>query len=126
MHPWRVLFPVLWMALIWYLSSLTSSEEGHLAGYPIHPIIQNGAHAVFYGVLAALWAFALGPDEKTAQRAVLYSALYGLIDEVHQYFVPGRTCSILDLTVDLLGATIVAYLLTRVAGYAPPVSKQAT
>lgn len=126
MKSWRVLLPIFWMGLIWYLSSLTSAEEGHLAGYPIHPIIQNGAHAVFYGVLAALWAFALGPDAKTAQRAVLYCALYGLVDEVHQYFVPGRTCSILDLTVDILGAAIVAYALTRVAGYSPSVSKQAT
>lgn len=123
-HRWRFVFPALWMGLIWYLSSLTSSEEGHLAGFEIPSIIQNGAHAVFYGILAALWVFALGPDAKTAQRAVLYCAVYGVIDEAHQWFVPGRTCSVLDLMVDIMGAVAVIYVLTRAANYPGPLTKQ--
>ncbi|MFQ5800747.1 MAG: VanZ family protein [Candidatus Hydrothermarchaeales archaeon] len=34
---------------------------------------------------------------------VLISATYGLTDEAHQYFVPGRTASLLDATADALG-----------------------
>lgn len=36
--------------------------------------------------------------------AILFTALYGASDEIHQYFVPGRVFSILDMVADGLGA----------------------
>ena len=32
------------------------------------------------------------------------SGLYAVTDEIHQYFVPGRACRLLDVTVDTCGA----------------------
>lgn len=34
---------------------------------------------------------------------VLIGALFGLTDEIHQYFIPGRSSDILDWIADLLG-----------------------
>lgn len=33
-------------------------------------------------------------------------ALHGLSDEVHQFFVPERSCSVLDVIVDFLGGLL--------------------
>jgi VanZ family protein len=32
------------------------------------------------------------------------AAVYGIVDEIHQYFVPGRDCSPWDWVADALGA----------------------
>jgi len=29
------------------------------------------------------------------------------MDEIHQFFIPGRTCSVLDVVADVLGAVVV-------------------
>jgi VanZ family protein len=41
---------------------------------------------------------------------VAISAGYGLSDEVHQLFVPGRTASVLDVIADTVGALFGVYL----------------
>ena len=38
--------------------------------------------------------------------AVSVSTLYGISDEVHQYFVPGRTASLADIVADGIGSLI--------------------
>jgi VanZ family protein len=49
--------------------------------------------------------------------AFIISSLYGLIDEFHQIFIPGRSSDILDWTADsagaLAGVLIVSFLLKR-------------
>jgi VanZ family protein len=68
------------------------------------------AHFVAYGLLAALVSAGLHraprPFGKTVIRwaPVLFAGLYGISDEIHQYFVPGRTFSFLDMVADVLGA----------------------
>lgn len=32
--------------------------------------------------------------------------IYAITDELHQYFVPGRSCEIIDMMIDSLGATL--------------------
>ena len=44
------------------------------------------------------------------------SVLYGITDELHQYFVPGRDCSIFDLTADAIGGFSGALIARGVAG----------
>ena len=47
-------------------------------------------------------------DERVKRRsfeyAILFSAVYGIIDELHQSLIPGRSCDILDWIADILGA----------------------
>ena len=61
-------------------------------------------HAAAYFVLG-IFARKAAPD---APFWIILSfvALYGLSDEIHQYFVPGRVCDILDLAADVTGGTI--------------------
>ncbi len=70
------------------------------------------AHFIAYAVLAFACALWLPHDAWTASRwraalpVVLVTAFYGLLDEFHQSFVPGRDCSPFDWLADLAGAII--------------------
>ncbi len=49
---------------------------------------------------------------------VFIISFYGVIDEIHQYFIPGRTCEFLDWIADLfgavVGASIIRYFIKKV------------
>ncbi len=44
---------------------------------------------------------------------VLFCSLYGLSDEWHQSFVPGRTSEAMDWVANTFGAALAVYLLSR-------------
>ena len=68
------------------------------------------AHAIAYAVLGAAMLRAVsGADSSRITvggvlLAVALTVAYGLTDEVHQSFVPGRTPELRDLAADALGA----------------------
>ncbi len=70
------------------------------------------AHMAVYGLLSAAILHGLAGGrwrDVTWPRfllAVLLSAAYGLTDEYHQAFVPGRTPSAGDLAADLVGGAL--------------------
>lgn len=69
-------------------------------------------HMVEYGILGFLLSWALvnsGVVRKLVLYGFLVGLLYGMTDEVHQYFVPGRRASLLDLTADGLGSLLGSY-----------------
>ena len=58
----------------------------------------------FFGFL--LYAASLKtkfPSFKSVEMSFLIGTVYAFTDEVHQYFVPGRSCDYLDFLVDALG-----------------------
>ncbi len=95
---------VAMMALLFLLSSFPGSSPVLLRGYNLT------AHAVAYGLLGALLLHALaggrlrGVTIRHAAGAVVVACLYGVSDELHQHFVPGRTAELLDLGADVGGA----------------------
>lgn len=101
-------------ALLFYLSSLRRVvfvERGW----------DKAAHAGAYAVLAALVIRAfhggLVPLRlRPTLLAVGVTMLYGITDEVHQVFVPGRDASVLDLLADLTGALIAVAILRSLLG----------
>ena len=99
------------MALIFVLSSI--SELPPAPG----GVDDSVAHALEYGVLAALLLRGLvgarwrGVRVWVAWSAVLLATLYGVTDEVHQRFVPGRLAEVTDLVADAFGATVAAGLI---------------
>lgn len=100
-----------WMAVVFFFSSL--SRLGLAARVP-----DWISHPVEYGVGAALLCRALtapgrAPRASSAAAAVLLATLYGVTDEYHQSFVPGRTADPADLAKDFLGATAAALLYRR-------------
>ena len=73
------------------------------------------AHMAIYGALAAavLYAFhsAKNKSKDSAVSLVLVTVciciLYGIGDEYHQSFIPGRFASFADILADALGAVVV-------------------
>jgi VanZ family protein len=93
---------VAWMGLIFGLSAQSSLL--HLKSGWVSLVLSSAAHVLLFGVLAVLWARALGRRPHAWLLAFALAALYALSDEFHQAFVPGRTPDPLDLLCDGLGA----------------------
>ncbi|MFQ5875401.1 MAG: VanZ family protein [Dehalococcoidia bacterium] len=103
-HPLRWSAVVLYCGLIFFLSSLPSK------GVPL-PHLFWGAdkilHALGYALLSFLLAWALGLEKRTgALIAIALASFYGVTDEVHQAFVPGREASAWDWFADTVGASL--------------------
>lgn len=104
------------MALIWFLSSISL----RLPVVSELPFKDKGIHFIEYGVLSALNSFALSrtfPSIKriyTAMLAIFLTVMWGILDEIHQAFVPGRTSQLGDVVADCLGALIGSVLFALV------------
>ena len=102
---------IAYMMLIWVMSSL--SHVPSLEAVPFH---DKGVHFLEYGTLAALLAHAfrgtrpLDRPFVTFLIAVASATFFGMTDEMHQAFVPGRNSDVHDLMADALGATVAAAL----------------
>lgn len=76
-------------------------------------LIDKYVHFVVYFGLYLLFFYSLKNQTKFTKLhsspfffALLFTSLYGITDEVHQYFVPGRSSDILDWVSDTLGALL--------------------
>ncbi len=94
------------MALIFALSAVSYVPSAARA-------IDDGLwHGLGYGLLAALVLRALAEARwqavtgRTALLAAAIAALYGVTDELHQWFVPGRAAQWSDLAADATGAAV--------------------
>jgi len=83
------------------------------------PGLDKLAHGFVYGVLAAAAIYAVQenaprtPPGRTCMLVVLFCFLYGMTDEFHQSFVPGRDPSLGDLLADTAGAALMTFLWYR-------------
>lgn len=75
------------------------------------------AHLLEYGVFSFLLFLAFYTSGKESLKrhvfllSVLIGMVYGLSDEIHQKFVPGRNCDIYDFLADGLGIIVVQTVL---------------
>lgn len=106
---------VLWMGVIFRLSALPGSAVPGRFG--------SLGHFVVYAVLGAVLLLALDPrlaSWRAAAYAVALASAYGVTDEFHQRFVPGRVSDPVDWLVDTAGAlvavTVVLWLARRARG----------
>ena len=90
-----------------------SHQPGDNLYIPPLPGLDKIAHMTIYAVLAATVLYALNPllsDEKKLRASLLticICVLYGMGDEFHQSFIPGRYSSLADIAADTLGAIAV-------------------
>jgi len=98
------------MAIIFTLSSIPGSTLSKIDFPYAHPI----AHSLLYGVLyylcfRALTHHRLGRFKTNVSLAAAFVivGLYGVSDEYHQSFVPGRSEELQDLLIDLSAALVV-------------------
>ena len=73
----------------------------------IEKVVRKGAHYTIYtigGFLIMNYTYSM---EKAKKQKVLGSLLFGIFyavtDEIHQYFVPGRSARVFDVGIDTLG-----------------------
>jgi VanZ family protein len=95
--------------VIFILSSLTGNEIPHLPFWNVDKVI----HFLEFGLFGIFLyrAFCLYRPLKRPYLLSLAAGIpYAALDEVHQYFVPGRNCSIADLIFDVLGIALMAAL----------------
>lgn len=145
-----VLFAAMlcWMSIIFYFSAqpgdISSSTSGAVMEvikaffnflYKGSPpafirdhIIGNGhllrktGHAFEYAVLGGLVISFI--KRVVARRFFLVSALicllYAVSDELHQFFVPGRSCQFTDILLDFIAATAGIALMLFICGKSIP------
>lgn len=112
--PW---VPVLvWAAAIFAVSSTPGSALPPLPGLQTDKVI----HAAVYAVLGVLNARALGRTSTLSRRTLVASAtglalFYGVTDEIHQLFVPGRMADVADVAADAVGSLTGAFSAASIA-----------
>lgn len=91
------------------LASATSALFGHPVD--VSPIGHFTEFFLLGGALANALRLHLSPS-RACVLAVVLASLYGVSDELHQIFVPGRTCDPLDWLVDTIAALLAAMLVS--------------
>lgn len=108
--------PYLYMVLIWILSSLPTDAIIDTKLSMDH-FIKESLHLVEFGILYLLFAFSLRFQGKLNQKSNIIIAFisisYGLIDEVHQSFVPYRSATLIDFVKDTIGVIVAYYFVNK-------------
>lgn len=120
----RIVALILWMGIIFALSAQERLPQPDL-GFIWQDKVQ---HAAAYAVLAFLTFSAAALLRRLRRSGVMlfgitlaWAALYGLSDEWHQSFVPGRDASALDWLADVIGAAIALLALSLLRRWRLPV-----
>lgn len=95
-----------YMLLIFLISSVSYPPQPlPLKGYA--PIIE---HMFEFGILGFLLYTSFKINKNTQRNAFILAVsvaiLYGISDEIHQAFVPGRVSDLVDVLADSIGAIV--------------------
>ena len=95
---------ISYMTLIFYLSGQPADVSAGIEIFDIPRIIM---HFGEYGILGLLMNLVVTQISSKNPKSILYStvfcSLYGVTDEVHQYYVPTRCFDIYDIIADAIG-----------------------
>ena len=99
-------------AAAWALVILWLGSQPALASPVDFPFADKVGHFGMFGLLGALLAFALYRVSVRASIAwpLVFGAAVGVLDELHQRSVPGRSSDWRDLVADVAGLTIGLWL----------------
>lgn len=112
---------VIWMGIIFYLSSQTNPVTSLTPGRSISSTTEPAGweewldyifHPLEYALLTLAFYFGWtdgklmrsNPSWKLMVYSTMMAIGYALIDEVHQIFVPGRSFEVVDISLDMVGA----------------------
>ena len=122
----NILLVILWMILIFIMSSFNSTESSNQSNFIVDIItnlfnitninllsliIRKLAHFTEYFILGILIYNLIHSYNKKIYIAIIICVLYAISDEIHQLFVPGRSCQLLDILIDTMGSIVGIYLL---------------
>ena len=104
------LITIIIAALIFYISSLTF-PAGAGGGY-----LSYIYHFTVFSYLALFLLISLSggkPSKNLIILSLILAIVYGISDEIHQIFVPGRYYSIKDILINSLGILITSIAYTN-------------
>jgi VanZ family protein len=103
---------VAWVAVIAYMGAIFYLSHQPSVPMPMRfPHQDKVFHFTAYFLMAGMLthAFLNGGIKRRFWLAFLVAALYGITDEIHQSFVPGRDASFWDWLADACGAWVGAW-----------------
>ena len=113
--------PILWSMVIFLFSSLPTKQTTEV--YVLDFIVKKTAHVVEYGLFTTLFYRAFinsGIKKRSAiVLSVILAVLYGISDEFHQSFTPGREPRLRDVGFDTIGSVLAIWLITKKLPKAP-------
>ncbi len=87
----------------------------------MQPIIRKLAHFSIYTIVGVLiMTFSSTFDWRLINKlsvSIGFGIIYAISDEIHQYFIPGRSCQITDVLIDLLGIVFGITFVTIINKY---------
>ena len=97
--------------LIFYISSL--KFQGGAGGIGFIPILYHLFAFFFFGFFMLVSVVRGRKDFLLFFLGIIFSLIYAISDEIHQYFVPGRVAGLFDVGIDLIGIifAMVVYLI---------------
>jgi VanZ family protein len=103
-----------WASIIFLLSSIPGKSMPDVPGLRYDKLL----HALVYSVLGGLIFLALRqrsslPTSRVVAISAAFALAYGLTDEFHQLFVPGRSADLYDAVADGIGALLGASIASR-------------
>lgn len=105
-----VLWPLVLMVVIFLASSQSKVAAPNVGG------IDKFGHFIVYGWLGVLWArvpWVTRLKPLGVWSAVTVASLYGITDEFHQSFTPGRGVEVADWMADTVGALVAVTIYAR-------------
>jgi VanZ family protein len=106
---------VVWMSVIFVGSSLSDLPE--VGDDTTDGFVHRAAHVLEFAVLGALLLRALSKAKPVTKREMLITlivvTLYGVSDEVHQRFTPGRSSEGISVLFDVAGGALGAWAYRR-------------
>ena len=137
----KVILIVIWMAVIFNFSNQGGTESSGTSTKVtkaivdivtkdkeepnkqvmdnIEKIVRKGAHYTIYtigGFLIMNYTYSMEKSKKQKiLGSLLFGAFYATTDEIHQFFIPGRSARLFDVGIDTLGVLtgILIYLAIR-------------
>jgi VanZ family protein len=102
------------MGIIFVASSTPGSDLPSFTFFDLLPsfdvLSRKGGHVVGYALLGLAYLLALVPRGEARLRAAAFAvglaACYGVTDEIHQVFTPGRGPGASDVVIDTVGASL--------------------
>lgn len=91
-------------------------------------IVRKSAHFTEYFILGLILILYLQTKEKLAAKyiilAIIFCVLYATSDEIHQLFVDGRSCKIMDILIDTCGSSLAILGFTSIYKITTNLKKQ--
>jgi VanZ family protein len=115
LNPLNLLFSIL---SGFYIFAIFFFADSEVVGQVNHFNPFSLLHIPLYGILTVLLALAL-KNRKKRHSSIPYTLTaimaisVGILDEIHQIFIPNRDASIADVLLDITGVCLTLYLFRR-------------